>query len=583
MDEQRKDNGTSTLQWPDYLVIGVMLSISAGIGIYYRFTGGRQRTAEEYFSANRTMGVVPLAIALTVSFMSAITLLGFSAENYVHGTQIMLFYLGGFFGTPIVLYFYLPVFAQLNATSVYEYLEKRFGVGARIVTSAANFLQLLLYTGVVLFAPSLALEATTGLSGNMSVLLIGFICTFYSTVGGIKAVLITDVFQGLLMFLGLGCVLGIAAGDLEGGLSDVWNIAREDGRVNFFDFRIDPTVRHTWWGLLIGGTTIFLSLYAVNQVQVQRLLTAKSLKASEHALILSGPITMGLGILTSFSGLVLYGVYRNCDPVTSGKISSFDKIMPYFAAERMSRVPGITGLFISGVFSASLSTISAMLNSLAAMALEDYVKPLCRRFNIEFPMEKATLIGKVLAVINGFGCLAVAFIAKSMATLVEAAIGITGAIGGPVLGIFTLGMFVERANETGAIAGIISALITCTWAAFGQPKPVAPMLPLSVDGCDNATLLLDHRNVTRFDDHVDDSSYFYLYRISYVWYNPLGLFITLIVGYITSLITSRIFHKNAREPDPSLFVPLLASRIRRRRQDAEKTTNSQVLVLENRK
>lgn len=210
------------------------------------------------------MGVVPLAIALTVSFMSAITLLGFSAENYVHGTQIMLFYLGGFFGTPIVLYFYLPVFAQLNATSVYEviarsigsasspticpfhisncpafpfdqYLEKRFGVGARIVTSAANFLQLLLYTGVVLFAPSLALEATTGLSGNMSVLLIGFICTFYSTVGGIKAVLITDVFQGLLMFLGLGCVLGIAAGDLEGGLSDVWNIAREDGRVNFFE------------------------------------------------------------------------------------------------------------------------------------------------------------------------------------------------------------------------------------------------------------------------------------------------------------------------------------------------------------
>lgn len=116
---------------------------------------------------------------------------------------------------------------------------------------------------------------------------------------------------------------------------------------------------------------------------------------------------MGLGILTSFSGLVLYAVYRNCDPVTSGKISSFDKIMPYFAAERMSRVPGITGLFISGVFSASLSTISAMLNSLAAMALEDYVKPLCRRFNIEFPMEKATLIGKVLAVINGFGCLAV--------------------------------------------------------------------------------------------------------------------------------------------------------------------------------
>ncbi|XP_076762932.1 putative sodium-dependent multivitamin transporter isoform X1 [Xylocopa sonorina] len=529
------------------------------------------------------MGVVPLAIALTVSFMSAITLLGISAENYVHGTQIMLLYLGGFFGTPIALYFYLPVFVELNTISVYEYLEKRFGMRARLVTSTANFLQLLLYTGVVLFAPSLALEATTGLSGDMSVLLIGLICTFYSTVGGIKAVLITDVFQGLLMFAGLGCVLGVAAGDLDGGLSNVWSIAQEGGRVEFFDFRIDPTVRHTWWSLLIGSTTIFLSFYAVNQVQVQRLLTAESAKTSQRALLLSGPITLLLGILTSFSGLALYAVYRDCDPVTAGKIASFDRIMPHFAAERMSRVPGITGLFISGVFSASLSTISAMLNSLAAVALEDYVKPSYRRLGLEFPTEKATLIGKLLAVLNGFACLAVAYIAKSMSSMIEAAIGISGAIGGPVLGIFTLGMFVERANETGAIAGIVSALILCLWAVFGQPKPIPAKLPFSVDGCENSTLLLDHRNSTAFNDDTDESSYFYLYRVSYMWYNPLGLLITMVVGYVISLITNRIFRKDAREPDPSLFIPFLASRIRRRREDAAKTTSSQVFVLEHRK
>ncbi|XP_076762940.1 putative sodium-dependent multivitamin transporter isoform X2 [Xylocopa sonorina] len=554
------------------------------------------------------MGVVPLAIALTVSFMSAITLLGISAENYVHGTQIMLLYLGGFFGTPIALYFYLPVFVELNTISVYEYLEKRFGMRARLVTSTANFLQLLLYTGVVLFAPSLALEATTGLSGDMSVLLIGLICTFYSTVGGIKAVLITDVFQGLLMFAGLGCVLGVAAGDLDGGLSNVWSIAQEGGRVEFFDFRIDPTVRHTWWSLLIGSTTIFLSFYAVNQVQVQRLLTAeyvyrslvkviqirtkneiwslvfvRSAKTSQRALLLSGPITLLLGILTSFSGLALYAVYRDCDPVTAGKIASFDRIMPHFAAERMSRVPGITGLFISGVFSASLSTISAMLNSLAAVALEDYVKPSYRRLGLEFPTEKATLIGKLLAVLNGFACLAVAYIAKSMSSMIEAAIGISGAIGGPVLGIFTLGMFVERANETGAIAGIVSALILCLWAVFGQPKPIPAKLPFSVDGCENSTLLLDHRNSTAFNDDTDESSYFYLYRVSYMWYNPLGLLITMVVGYVISLITNRIFRKDAREPDPSLFIPFLASRIRRRREDAAKTTSSQVFVLEHRK
>ncbi|CAK9812757.1 Putative sodium-dependent multivitamin transporter [Anthophora plagiata] len=583
MDENRKDNSTSVLQWPDYLVIGVMLSISAGIGIYYRFTGGRQRTAEEYFSANRSMGVVPLAIALTVSFMSAITLLGISAENYVHGTQIMLLYLGGFFGTPIVLYFYLPVFAEMNTMSVYEYLERRFGVRARLIASTANFTQLLLYTGVVLFAPSLALEATTGLSGDISVLFIGLICTFYSTVGGIKAVLITDVFQGVLMFVALTCVLSVAASNLDDGLSNVWSIAQEGGRIDFFNFSFDPTERHTWWSLLIGGTAIFLSLYGVNQVQIQRLLTAKNFKSSQQALLLSGPITLLLAIFTSFSGLVLYAIYRDCDPLTSGKISSIDKIMPYFAAERMSQVPGVTGLFISGVFSASLSTISAMLNSLAAMALEDYAKPLCRKIGVQFPTEKATLIGKILVIFNGFNCLAVAFIAKSMGSLVEAAIGISGAIGGPILGIFTLGMFVEKANETGAVVGTAIALITCVWAAFGNLKTTAPPLPLSIDGCMNSTVLPDYRNASRFGDNTESSSYFYLYRISYMWYTPMGLTITLLVGYLTSLATRRIFHKDAREPDPNLFVPFLATRIRQRRQNAEKTTGSQMFVLENRR
>lgn len=586
MDEQ-KDDKVSTLQWPDYLVIGVMLSISASIGIYYRFTGGRQRTAEEYFSANRSMGVVPLAIALTVSFMSAITLLGISAENYAHGTQVTLLYLGGFVGTPIALYLYLPVFYKLDAVSVYEYLEKRFGVKARLVASAANLLQLLMYTGVVLFAPSLALEATTGLSGTMSVLLIGVICTFYSTLGGIKAVLITDVFQGLLMYVGLACILGIAAMTREDGLSGVWSIAEQGGRLNFFDFRFDPTIRHTWWSLTFGSTIIFLSSYAVNQVQVQRLLTARSYKVSQNALLLSGPMTLSLGLLTSFSGLVLYMIYKDCDPVTSGKISSFDKILPFFAAERMSRIPGFTGLFISGIFSASLSTISATLNSLAAVTLEDYVKPLCRKINVHFPDERATMIGKLLAIANGFLCVALAFMARSMGTLVEVAIGIGGAINGPILGIFTLGMFVENANETGAVVGTISALIVCLWAAFGKPKPPAPLLPLSVDGCENSTMLLRYRNATQFNGSTEappeDSSYFYLYRISYMWYSPLGLFITLFVGYLTSLLTRRICHKDSREPDPNLFTPLLASRIKRRREDEEKTRNSQVFVLENRR
>ena len=116
-----------------------------------------------------------------------------------------------------------------------QYLERRFGKMIRLVASGANFLKLILYTGIVLYAPSLAFETATGLSSTMSILLIGLICMFYSTIGGIKAVLITDVFQGLLMYTALFCVLGVGASELEGGLSSVWELAKRDGRIKFFE------------------------------------------------------------------------------------------------------------------------------------------------------------------------------------------------------------------------------------------------------------------------------------------------------------------------------------------------------------
>ena len=116
-----------------------------------------------------------------------------------------------------------------------QYLERRFGVKARLLTSLANFCQLTLYTGVVLYAPSLAIEATTGLSSYKSILVIGIICIFYSTIGGIKAVLVTDILQGVLMFGSILCILFIANGELEGGLTSVWEIAQQGNRIQFFE------------------------------------------------------------------------------------------------------------------------------------------------------------------------------------------------------------------------------------------------------------------------------------------------------------------------------------------------------------
>lgn len=153
-----------------------------------------------------------------------------------------------------------------------------------------------------------------------------------------------------------------------------------------FSFDLDPTVRHTWFSLIIGGGFTYLTIYACNQTQIQRLLTVKSLQAAQKALFVNWPILSLLSISTSFSGLALYSYYWKCDPVLDKRIQSRDQLMPLFVVDAMGTFPGLPGIFVSGIFSASLSSVSAAMNSLAAVTLEDYIKVLSS--NYEFMWSK---------------------------------------------------------------------------------------------------------------------------------------------------------------------------------------------------
>ncbi|XP_011686236.1 PREDICTED: putative sodium-dependent multivitamin transporter [Wasmannia auropunctata] len=558
------------LGWIDYLVIAVMLCISAGIGIYYRFSGGRQKTMEEYFIASRSMSTVPVAIALVVSFLSGITMLGSSAEIYTYGTQYVMMNIAYILSTPIICYGFLPVFYKLQATSVYEYLEKRFGIRARMMASFLFWIRLLLLSGIVLYAPSLALEVTTRMSKTASIIIIGLVCAFYSSLGGIKAVVITDVFQSLLMFAAVFLIIGVAASDV--GLEQIWEIARQGQRLEFDNIDLDPTVRNTWWTTVLGGLCIDLSLQGVNQVQIQRMLTLKNLQASQRAVWLALPIRLLLSIAICFSGLAMYSRYYNCDPLLQKRISSLDMLMPLYVMDTMSNIPGLPGLFVAGILSATLSTISATLNSLAAITLEDYIKPVYRKcIGHEFSPKISVPIAKVLAFMFGIILIALAFLMQFLGALQTTAYTISGVINGPILGIFTLGMGTESATESGAIIGTLTAYSFLFWIVFGQPRPIPPKLPTTIEGCDNSIANMTMsvlQNGTSFSKSTGDSSYFYLYRISYLWYSFLGFIITFLLGLLISNLSRLLLKNQSNELDPNLFFPVVA-RIRSRYKDVK--------------
>ncbi|XP_039282301.1 putative sodium-dependent multivitamin transporter [Nilaparvata lugens] len=560
--------GSGNLGIIDVAVIASCLAVSAAIGVYYRFSGGKQKTAEEYLLGGKEQKIVPVALSLMTSMMSSIALLGLSSEVYLHGIQFVVINIGYVIAAPIVAYFFLPVYFKLQATSIFEYLEKRFGLKTRFMASLIYFMQTVLYMGVVLYAPALTLEAITGLSADWAILATGLICTFYSTIGGIKAVIVTDVFQMILMFMALFTVIFTSVFDV-GGFSQIISIAAENERLNFFNFDPDPTVRHTFWSLVIGGGTTYLALTTTNQTQVQRFMTLQDLRMAVIALFISVVVTSCLSLTTAFSGLAIFAYYKDCDPIVSERITRGDQLMPLYAVDRLHRIPGMTGLFVSGIFSAGLSTISAILNSLAAITVEDYIKP---GYNLwvedAFPDEMKIRLTKGLVFVFGIVCIGMAFLAKVLGGILQASLTIFGVVGGPLLGVFSLGMFLPFANERGAIAGTISSLLISMWLGF-SPKPPASPLPVSVENCqdiiESAVLCTVNSTCNFKPNSKPQANYFYLYRISYLWYVVIGFLLTILIGSIVSLIFKS--RRKIEDLNPDLFVPPVAKYIQRRKRN----------------
>lgn len=177
------------------------------------------------------MSILPVAVSLMASFMSAVGILGTCAENYYYGMQFMAIIVSYVIGTPIITQLYLPVFFNLQKTSAYEYLELRFGPHLRILVSLTYTVQMILYNGIVLYAPSIVLETVTGMNRVISILVVGVACTCYSAMGGMKAVLYTDLLQSFLMIATVTSVLIFSVVEV-GGFGNLFTIAAEGGRVN---------------------------------------------------------------------------------------------------------------------------------------------------------------------------------------------------------------------------------------------------------------------------------------------------------------------------------------------------------------
>ncbi|NXT19432.1 SC5A5 protein, partial [Syrrhaptes paradoxus] len=220
----------------DYGVFGLMLLISTGIGLFHGLAKGGQKTSEDFFTGGRQMSALPVGLSLSASFMSAIQVLGVPAEAYRYGTKFLWMCLGQLLNTLLTALLFLPVFYRLGLTSTYEYLERRFSRSVRLCGTLQYVVATVRVRGVVCDPGALLSTfpspAVTGLDIWASLLSTGVICTFYTTIGGMKAVIWTDVFQVFVMLSGFIAVI-IRGVLVVGGPARVLAIATNGSRVNF--------------------------------------------------------------------------------------------------------------------------------------------------------------------------------------------------------------------------------------------------------------------------------------------------------------------------------------------------------------
>ncbi|XP_059475932.1 sodium-coupled monocarboxylate transporter 1-like isoform X1 [Neocloeon triangulifer] len=552
VDDEECRPQISFFQWPDYVVLALMLLVSAAIGIFFGIQARRQKAStDDILVGGRQMATFPMAMSLLASFMSAVTLLGNPAEMYNYGTQFVVIGVGYIMVSPVTAYVFMPVYHRLALTSAYEYLEMRFNKWVRLIGCVIFTLHMITYLPIVVYAPALALNQVTGLDTYAAVSIIFAVCIFYTSVGGIKAVIWTDTFQVLMMFAGMMAVVFKGTVDV-GGADFVWQKTVESGRAEFFNMNTDPRERHSFWTMTVGGSFLWIATYAASQAQIQRFLTVPTEKQAVRAIWINCIGLVALLLVCCWGGLVMYANYFDCDPLISGKVKASDQLLPLFVMDTMGSLPGMPGLFTAGIFSGSLSTVSTGLSSLAAITLKDF---LIGAFKMELKDSRQASLAKWISLIYGIICFGIVFLVAQIGGVLQAALSVNGMVGGPILGLFSLGILIPWVNWKGAFSGGIVGLVFVGWMGFGAQVEAAlgnlsyPKKLLSVAGCNCTTGVLPAPPLPGSYPDI-----FPLYAVSYMWYAPIGWCITTLIGIAVSWMTK---FNDPREMDKRLFSPVL--------------------------
>lgn len=446
----------------DYSALALYLLAVVAVGFY---CGRGQHNIKDFLVAGGSARLIPLSLSMFASLFSSVSYLGMPAEAYRNDVQYFVGYAMFFPAAFISCYLFIEFYRRLNIYTVFEYVEKRYNAPIRTLAVILFIVYRALYVGLVVYAISLAVHVTTRFPLHMVIIFIGVSAVLYTSVGGLKAVIWTDVMQFFVLGGSIIIILCFLCKNIDGGLSELISVGNEHQKFKLANFSFSLTLRITFWGAMLGHFATFMAQKGADQVTAQLYIAGRSTKEAKRALML-GPFfsvtMMTLLVLCGIGFFVYYTQHPNAQVAEYIANNQHDKILPFFVVNVMPR--GIRGLIIAGLIAAAMSTVDSVLTSMSTSTLIDVYK---RWLKPQASDSHYLVASRIFMVFWGIViiCLAL-FIIPLFSSIVKAANSVIGPLAGVILGIILLGMFSRRTNAAGVFVGILAGLGVVVYIFF---------------------------------------------------------------------------------------------------------------------
>lgn len=466
----------SSLALLDIVVIVCYLMAITLIGsLFYR----KDTAMQQYLLGSKRMKWFPVALSILAADTSAITYLGSPAWSFVADMKLNQQILTYLLAIPIVVLIFLPIYSRGDLYTAYQYLEYRFDLKVRLLTSLFFLVIRGAHVAVIIYAPALMMAELMHVPLKFSILSMGVLTAFYTALGGIKAVVWTDALQVGTVFVGFTTLAFSAFNNIPGGFQEVLAKGLAAGKFDFFDFSLSWYKVDNFWAILIGGTTMAVQSMGTDQAVLQKYFITKSKMDTVKSLLVYGAILVPLVTLLSLLGVVLF-VFYSSHPELKATLQNPDAVVPHYAAKMLPN--GLVGLVVASIFAGSMSTVSASLNSLATSSVVDIYRRLIQtnRSDRHYTVASrwATFLWGGLATIG-------ALYADRLGALILGFMKIQSLMGGIILGVFLLAILSKRVTSNSVIVG---SLLGFTFVIYLSLYTPVSLFWYCVVGC-HATLL----------------------------------------------------------------------------------------------